>query len=91
MRQSCLRSDTLFSRKEAGDGCRPHSRHPLIGDLLVRISQCVATVVFGLSTTSASGAAAALRLPSQVSGAIPFSSILSRCLSILGFSAFALL
>ena len=45
----------------------------------------------GLSTTSASGAAAALRLPSQVSGAIPFSSILSRCLSILGFSAFALL
>ena len=45
----------------------------------------------GLSTTSASGAAAALRLPSQVSGAIPFFSILSRCLSILGFSAFALL
>ena len=45
----------------------------------------------GLSTTSASGAAAALRLPSQVSGAIPFSSILSRCLSILSFSAFALL
>ena len=45
----------------------------------------------GLSTTSASGAAAALRLPSQVSGAFPFSSILSRCLSILGFSAFALL
>ena len=45
----------------------------------------------GLSTTSASGAAAALRLSSQVSGAIPFSSILSRCLSILGFSAFALL
>ena len=45
----------------------------------------------GLSATSASGAAAALRLPSQVSGAIPFSSILSRCLSILGFSAFALL
>ena len=41
----------------------------------------------GLSTTSASGAAAALRLcgprSSQVSGAIPFSSILSRCLSIL--------
>ena len=35
----------------------------------------------GLSTTSASGAAAALRLPSQVSGAIP-ASILSRCLSI---------
>ena len=45
----------------------------------------------GLSTTSGSGAAAALRLPSQVSGAIPFSSILSRCPSILDFSAFALL
>ncbi len=45
----------------------------------------------GLSTTSESAGAAALRLPSQVGGAIPFSFILSRCLSILGFSAFALL
>ena len=46
----------------------------------------------GLSTTSGSGGAAALRLPSIGGGAaVPFSSILSRSPSILGFSAFALL
>jgi hypothetical protein len=40
----------------------------------------------GLSTTSGSGGAAVLRLPSPGGGAFFFSSILSRRLSILGFA-----
>ena len=45
----------------------------------------------GLSTTSGSAGAAALRLASPDPGAVPFSSILSRSPSMIGFSAFALL
>lgn len=43
----------------------------------------------GLPATSGSAGAAALRLPSPDRRAVPFSFILSRSLSILGFSAFA--
>ena len=45
----------------------------------------------GLSTTSGSAGAAALRLASPVPGALPFSSILSRSPNMFVFSAFALL
>ena len=45
----------------------------------------------GLSTTSGSAAAAALRLTSPDPGAVPFSFILSRSPSMVRFSAFALL
>ena len=45
----------------------------------------------GLSTTYASGGAAALRLPSQDGGAVLFSFILSRSPNMFVFSAFALL
>ena len=43
----------------------------------------------GLSTTSGSAGAAALRLASPVPGALPFSSILSRSPNMFVFSAFA--
>ena len=45
----------------------------------------------GLSTTSGSARAAALRLASPVPGALPFSSILSRSPNMFVFSAFGLL
>ncbi len=75
-------------RMVSGDGQTGETEKPLSAPLVVRIEDVGSNAVPGTEMTWHI-TAAALRLPSRPGEALSFSPILSRSLSILGFSAFA--